>query len=361
MTVKVPRLHTIYYYASGSCNLRCRHCWIEPDYSGHSPATYTPFNKLEPVFAEAKKLGLCSVKLTGGEPYLHPEIDLAIEKLINMGLRVIIETNGTLLNPERVGILKKNGIFVSVSLDGATRQTHESLRAVSGCYDQLLQNMRLMQAAGLRYQVIFALHKKNMAELADAITLAVEHGAGSFKINPINDLGRGGAMKENSELLSVAGTLEFYNGEFAEMIKGCPIKVHFDIPPAFKSLTDLRDNGLGCCGLLGILGLLHDGTAGLCGIGEQVPEMNFGSVLNGGLQKIWQENPFLQQIRGSFPGNLHGICGRCRMKMHCGGKCLAHTYVTTGSLIKGFPFCEEALLSGLFPVTRLQKAESDQG
>lgn len=353
MAIQVPRLHTIYYYASGSCNLRCRHCWIEPDYSGNAPATHTPFAKLEPVFFKAKELGLRTVKLTGGEPYLHPEIDHIIEKLISMDLRIIMETNGTLLNSDRIEMLKKNNIFVSVSLDGATRQTHEGLRAVPGCYDQLLKNMRLMQSAGLRYQVIFSLHKKNMAELADAIRLAVENGAGSFKINPITDLGRGGAMKENSELLNVAETLDFYNGEFTEMIKGSPIKVHFDIPPAFKSLTDLRVNGLGCCGILGILGLLHDGTAGLCGIGEKVAEMNFGLVGADGLEKIWHENPFLQQIRSSFPGDLHGVCARCRMKMHCGGKCLAHTYVTTGSLIEGSPFCEEALRLGIFPPTRL--------
>lgn len=353
MTQKVPRLHTIYYYASGSCNLRCRHCWIEPDYSGNAPATYTPFAKLEPVFVKAKELGLVSVKLTGGEPYLHPEIDVVIEKLIGMGLRIIIETNGTLLNADRIEVLKKHNIFISVSLDGATRETHEGLRAVPGCYDQLLKNMRLMQSAGKSYQVIFSLHKKNMAELADAIKLAVENGAGSFKINPINDLGRGGEMKENSELLTVAETLEFYKGEFQQIVKGCPIKVHFDIPPALKSLTDLSGNGTGCCGIMGILGMLHDGSAGLCGIGEKVADMNFGSLIDGDIEKIWRENVFLQQIRERFPGNLGGVCGRCRMKMHCGGKCLAHTFVSTGSLTEGFPFCEEALRCGLFPATRL--------
>ncbi len=353
MTPEVPRLNTIYFYASGSCNLRCRHCWIEPDYSGNAPATFTPFARLEPVFLKAKDLGLRSVKLTGGEPYLHPEIDLVIEKMINMGLRVVVETNGTLLNADRIEVLKKNNIFISVSLDGAARQTHENLRAVKGCYDQLLKNMKLMHEAGKKYQVIFSLHKNNLAELADAIKLCIENGAESFKINPVHGVGRGESMQGNSELLSVSEVLEFYNGSFRQIIKDCPIKIHFDIPPAFKSLSDIQQNGIGACGIMGILGLLHDGTAGLCGIGEKVEAMNFGSLLNGSIEDVWRENPFLKQIREKFPGNLGGVCGRCRMKMHCGGKCLAQTYIFTGSLTEGFPFCEEALRCGLFPATRL--------
>lgn len=352
---KIPQLHTIYYYASGSCNLRCRHCWIEPDFGANVPAAFTPFAVLEPVFVEAIKLGLRNVKLTGGEPFLHPEIDAIIENLIKKGLGVTIETNGTLLNRERVAVLAQHKVSIAVSLDGATRETHENLRAVDGCYDMLLRNMALMQEAGMRYQVIFSLHKQNARELADAIRLVIAKGAASFKINPINDLGRADEMKSASELFSVAETLDFYNGEFAQIVKDCPIPVYFDIPPALKSLSDLRRNNMGVCGIIGILGLLHDGSAGLCGIGEKIPEMNFGSVLDGGLEKIWTENSFLQQIRESFPGNLRGVCSRCRMKMHCGGKCMAHTFVATGSLVEGFPFCEEALRLGLFPKTRLNK------
>ncbi len=28
----VPPLTSLYMYISGSCNLACRHCWIEPDF-----------------------------------------------------------------------------------------------------------------------------------------------------------------------------------------------------------------------------------------------------------------------------------------------------------------------------------------
>ncbi|HNX51405.1 MAG TPA: radical SAM protein, partial [Thermoanaerobaculaceae bacterium] len=68
----VPPLHTIYFYVTGSCNLRCRHCWIDPVTESQRSTLHLPWRELKPIFEEARALGLSSVKLTGGEPFLHP-------------------------------------------------------------------------------------------------------------------------------------------------------------------------------------------------------------------------------------------------------------------------------------------------
>ena len=69
----MPTLRTIYFYLTDGCNLRCRHCWIDPMYrnkeDGHS---FLPFDLFVSIIKEAKELGLKGVKLTGGEPLLHP-------------------------------------------------------------------------------------------------------------------------------------------------------------------------------------------------------------------------------------------------------------------------------------------------
>ena len=70
----VPPLTSLYMYIAGSCNLACRHCWISPTYEPDN--TKGQFLKLEYIkkaVTEAKPLGLQSVKLTGGEPMLHPQ------------------------------------------------------------------------------------------------------------------------------------------------------------------------------------------------------------------------------------------------------------------------------------------------
>lgn len=351
--MKVPKLHTIYYYASGSCNLNCRHCWIQPAIGTSKSAFHTPFEILKPVFSEAIELGLETVKLTGGEPCLHPEIERIIVELASIGIHLEMETNGTLLSPELVRVIAENKVGISVSLDGSNYETHESLRGQPGCFDSLLNGMRLLKEAGVPYQVIFSLHRRNLSEMSSAMNMAAEFGATSFKINPVIDMGRGIDMKKNSELLSVPETLDFFNGEFTKILKNTTLRTFFDVPPVFKSLAELTAAGTGSCGILGIIGILHDATAGLCGIGEKIPEMNFGTALGGNLKKIWCDNPVLLKVRSVFPGNLNGVCGRCLLKMYCGGRCIAHTFIASGTLENSNPFCEEALRLDLFPVGRL--------
>ena len=73
-------LRSIYFYLAEGCNLRCRHCWINPKYQSEDRSY--PVLSLEvfrSVITQAKPLGLSSVKLTGGEPLLHPRIEDILE------------------------------------------------------------------------------------------------------------------------------------------------------------------------------------------------------------------------------------------------------------------------------------------
>ena len=59
----------------------------------------------EKVIHEAKPLGLSKVKLTGGEPLLHPQFTKLLEIIRHQDLDVAIETNG-LLCTARLSILQ---------------------------------------------------------------------------------------------------------------------------------------------------------------------------------------------------------------------------------------------------------------
>ena len=350
----VPRLKSLYFYACGDCNLKCRHCWIEPPVRDAKPK-YTSWNILRPIFKEGLALGLSAVKLTGGEPCLHPEIALIIDDLVQMGLKVSMETNATLLTPEIVKSLKQAKAFVAVSLDGPAKKLHEDLRDIPGSFEKAVDGINLLKEAGIRFQVICSLHRGNIVGLGQMPEFVAGLGGASLKVNPITGLGRSADMEQNDELIPLEELLTFYNGPFKKIQEASPIPIFFDIPPAFKSLTEISSKRFGVCGILSILGILHDGSAGLCGIGERIEELNFGNSLKLGLRKIWEETPLLNKIRNQFPDNLKGLCSRCKMKAYCFGKCMAQTYSKTGDALNGYPFCEAALELGLFPTSRLIK------
>lgn len=349
----VPPLREIYLYITGSCNLNCRHCWIDPVFSGKIEK-YLPWSDLKGILEEAQDIGLGAVKVTGGEPFLHPQMVEILYGIKAMGLGLRMETNGTLIGPREARALKDNEVSFSISIDGPDAELHDDLRGVKGSFKRTLKGTEHIRAEGLSFQVIMSLHRGNLHGLVDMVDFVQDLGATSLKINPITLSGRADEMKERGELLTVAETLDAYHALKQHPSVQDGFLLAFDVPPAFVDFHEIGQRGFGTCGILGILGVLHDGRAGLCGIGEHVKELDFGSLLEpGAVRRIWEETETLHQIRERVPTGLKGICSRCMMRNYCLGKCVANTFTTTGDLFEGFPFCEQAFSEGLFPENRL--------
>jgi SynChlorMet cassette radical SAM/SPASM protein ScmF len=354
----LPPLSEIYLYLAGTCNLRCRHCWIDPGF-GTESQRFLPWSELRKIIVQAQELGLRAVKLTGGEPLLHPEISTILRELHQMGLKLRMESNGTLIGDRQAEVLRETDTDVSISLDGPTAELHDSLRGVPGAFDRTLRGVEALTRAGWRpFQIITCLHRGTRPVLADMVRLTEHLGVGSLKINVVNSMGRSVEMERQGELLSVAEVLDAYRGLMTALPEGTPIRVFFDVPPAFKSLAELRAQARCSCGILNILGILSTGHASLCGIGEHLPALDFGNPLEVGLRTIWEKSPTLLAIREHLPDALGGVCGKCVFRRHCMGKCLANNYWATGDLFAGFQFCQQALDAGLFPAKRLLRPRS---
>jgi len=132
------------------------------------------------------------------------------------------------------------------------------------------------------------------------------------------------------------------------------LRIVFDVPLAFRPMSSIASpDSCGVCGILGILGVIAGGQYALCGIGEHVPELVFGTVGNDSLDHLWREDPTLNELRQGLPDKFTGICAQCLMKHRCLGSCIAQNYYRSDSLWAPFWFCEQALEQGLFPETRL--------
>jgi cyclic pyranopterin phosphate synthase len=103
------------------CNLACPYCL--PD--GEEPPGLLTLEQRLAVIAASVALGVSSLRLTGGEPLLHPQLDgllAAVQPLRNQGLREIaLTSNGLLLSAERAQRLRQAGLDrLTLSLDGTT-------------------------------------------------------------------------------------------------------------------------------------------------------------------------------------------------------------------------------------------------
>jgi SynChlorMet cassette radical SAM/SPASM protein ScmF len=360
----VPSLNQLYFYLTEGCNLACRHCWLAPRFDpGGDRYPVLPVELFETAVREAKPVGLSGVKLTGGEPLLHPQFARLLEIVRREELGLTVETNGVLCTPALAAeIAKSPRRFVSVSIDGADAATHEWVRGVPGCFEAARQAVRNLAAADTPPQIIMSLMRCNAGQVEAVVRMAEELGASSVKFNVVQPSGRGERFQEGTDGLEVAELIELGRQVEMELAPATGLKLFFDYPPAFRPLGRIaRGDGCGVCGILGILGVIAGGHYALCGIGEQVPELVFGRVGADGLAEVWRKSEVLNELRAGLPGQLEGVCARCLMRRSCLGSCVAQNYYRSGRLWAPFWFCEEAERAGLFPASRLGRPVPDPG
>jgi SynChlorMet cassette radical SAM/SPASM protein ScmF len=350
----VPPLTSLYVYAAGSCNLACRHCWIVPKFQPDGDGgPYIKLEYVEKAIREAKPLGLRSVKLTGGEPTLHPHFRELVTLINDAELDIIIETNGTLIDGDLAKFLKQTSrvCFISVSLDGATAEAHDALRAVPGSYDRAVRGIQNLVLARLRPQVICTLHRGNVSEMAQVVTLAEELGCGSVKFNHVQQVGRGERFRQDQGL-EVGEIIQLYRHLENEIVPHSKIGIFFDITFAFRPIRRLLDDSFGKCAVRNILGVLASGELSLCGIGVTIPELIYGHIEKDDLREVWCHNPKLALLREQIPVGLEGICAECIHRDYCQGECVAHNFHTRGKLNAPYYLCDQAEALGLFPISR---------
>lgn len=195
-------LRSIYFYLTKHCNLKCRHCWMAPEHqtsrSRADLSSYLDLGLIRSIIDQAKDIGLESVKLTGGEPLLHPRIEEIIKIVRDSGSHLVIETNGILCSTSIAELLGSFApyVFVSVSIDGSNALTHDWVRGVRGSYRGAIIGIESLVSAGIKPQVIMSIMRRNKEQIESVVKLSEELGAGSVKFNPVQPTARGASLHE---------------------------------------------------------------------------------------------------------------------------------------------------------------------
>lgn len=351
----VPPLNSYYVYLTAGCNLACKHCWLSPIFQPNGgTGGHLDYDLFALAIEEALPLGLSHVKLTGGEPLLHPDFVKMVDLLEEKGLGLTIETNGTLLTRPLAKYLKEKSTlsFITVSLDGASAETHDLFRGVKGSFSRACNGIQYLVEAGYRPQVIMSVHAGNVDEIEGLVQMAEKMGAGSVKLGIAHSIGRGELMKRRGQLLDLQQLIELGEWVDTELKRQVRIPVYYNWPMAFYSVKNLIDVSGYTCNILHILGILPTGHLAMCGIGEHVPELCYGMIGEDCIADVWTSHPKLIDLRESLPEKLEGICGDCIFRDRCLGSCVAQCYYVSGRLTAPFWFCQQAEEAGIFPSSR---------
>jgi len=323
------------------CNLACDHCYMDAETreSGSDGELNTTEVKglLDQICSRSNET---MVVLTGGEPLLRRDLDELVSHGSNLGLSIVVGTNGVMLDEQRVISLKAAGAMgMGISLDSLDPKHHDTFRGCSGSWDKTLNGMEACRKHGLPFQVHFSVTEKNAHEVDAIIDFAKATGAHVLNIFFLVCTGRGESMSDitPARYEQVLHQLVEAQKQTTDLIIRARCAPHYkrvayQLDPESPLTRAQGYEGGGCLAGIHYCRITPEGGVTAC---PYIP-IEDGNIRNRPFWEIWDQAPSFQQLREP---ELTGQCGKCEFQKLCQG-CRARPLAMGGNLMDDDPWCD---------------------
>ncbi len=131
------------FYVTRKCNLRCGMCGVWK----HTESKEMNLEEIKISAKKMKKLGICYVVITGGEPLLRKDIVEIVNIFSNLGMSTRLQTNGLLLTEEKLNKLIKAGLNdITISIDTLDNKKQDEICGIKSLNmsDKALSTLKLV-------------------------------------------------------------------------------------------------------------------------------------------------------------------------------------------------------------------------
>jgi radical SAM protein with 4Fe4S-binding SPASM domain len=316
------------------CNMKCEHC--RGSYAGHQDMALDTFDNI---------LKFCRLHLgqrsgylvSGGEPLLHPRFRDFLTTLRQYTPDkefATVTTNGYFLTPEILDFLQSlefPDLRISISLDSVKPEEHNAFRHCSDAFEKAIAAIKLIAGQpGVKSIVRATITKKQLADFSAMVDLVGSLGANILSYSSVIPVGRA-CHKE-----------ELYFGPEAkkELIE---LAVEHNRPKDKRLIVDVNDplyylTGMSCAGSteyggciagIGCFSVEPDGSMLPCPVMPNQVIMNVNGLSPQQMLANYVASPFVHAL---LDRNFTGKCGRCDLRMSCGG-CRARAEGMTGDYL----------------------------
>ncbi|MBQ7567805.1 radical SAM protein, partial [bacterium] len=351
---KEPRQPSfIALHMAQGCNFRCAYCYNEA--SGQSRLSSADALKLLEKAGRELSCSEISVDFLGGEPLLAwPEIVQVmrgarlLEKQLGKKFNFMMQTNGSLLTPDKVRILIEYRVGVGVSLDGPESVHDLRRRTVSGAptHAAVVKNMLEARRLGLDVNPLAVVC--DYGNCAESLEYFVrELGVRTVRFNSFSRLGRARSSEEACDSSPAYQAQGFLAMADKALQLAAELEARLRVYDLCWYLHDLvsDERPYMCrrspCGLgEAIVSYGADGFLYAC---EEYEENTRAAMCLGrpeevDLGKLRETSPFWKRLK---PRTIESIpkCARCVWRHFCGGGCAHKAFAAYGTWYREDPMC----------------------
>jgi radical SAM protein with 4Fe4S-binding SPASM domain len=295
------------------CDKKCRYCFMNAIYTDsleRPPDIGLPYERVCQLIEEAAAIGVNKVILSGGEPFLRPDLIEIIAKLVEHHIEVVPITKHRITG-DRMRRLAATGLRdLHVSLDSPNPAMVADLTGVPSAFDDMIETIRGAVAHGIDVTLRPTLTNQNARDFEGIIALGLELGVKDILIGKYGD-----ACGRHEDELSLDSESKRFLKNTWPVIKAryrdAPMKIEFDEAAGHGR----RDEG--CVEGLRGLTLLPNGVATKCEHWRFDDQLVFGDLRRQSLLEVWHSDR-LRAInfpeREAYAGT---ICYHCKNLSHC--------------------------------------------
>lgn len=335
------------------CNLRCVHCYAHSkDLIYENELNTEEGKKFLDNLADFK---VPVVLFSGGEPLVRKDLPELAEYAVQKGMRAVISTNGTLINPEMARILKEIGLsYVGISIDGM-ESTNDHFRGVKGAFNAAIKGIQSCQDAGIKVGLRFTINKFNAHEIPNIFDLLEEMEIPRVCFYHLVYAGRGSELLKDDlnheetrkvvDLILERTRILFDKGKEKEVLT---VDNHADGPYLYLKLR--KENPERAKEVLELLKMNEGNNSGR-GIGcvswdgevhadQFWRHYSFGNIRKRPFSDIWTDlsEPLMGKLKEKKL-YVKDRCARCRWLSICGGNFRVRAEAVYGDVWAPDPAC----------------------
>lgn len=335
------------------CNLACIHCYSDSANKSY-PGELTTL-EAEKMIRDLAWFKVPVLLFSGGEPLLRKDLFHLNDYARKLGLRTVISTNGTLINPRTALKIKEGGLdYVGVSLDGIG-QNNDYFRGRKGAFKSALEGIRNLTRVKQKVGLRFTITRHNYPDLKDIFKLVEREKIDRVCFYHLVYSGRGSSMsqddlthKETRQCLDQICrwlTSLHQRGIKKEVLT---VDNHCDGPYLYLKVK--KNNPKKAKEILRLLSLNPGnssgiGIANIDNLGAVYPDQfwhshSFGNVRERKFGDIWQDtsDKLMLRLKNRKP-YLKGRCRKCRFLAICNGNFRARSEAVHPDLWQTDPAC----------------------
>lgn len=192
--IHLDGVKSLYIQLMYACNFACKHCFHGDNLKSRARISLEDLRRVIRHFRA--KGGLQECVFLGGEPFLYPDLQEALDSARELGIGTVVCTNGhrfthskILANASRIG-------FLRVSVDGLA-STHDYIRSL-GSFDDACTAIRTAAGAGIKVGVTLTVMSGNVAEIPTLASTVADLGATELKLHQLRRVGNAAGHPELS-------------------------------------------------------------------------------------------------------------------------------------------------------------------